>query len=280
MKFKSISLLFPLLLLAGCSDGPTGDFNTFILGLGNPSNVPAGQYAQKILAYYEVDEAKLATSGHVTYGNNVGEVTSWVKQGSVGAGVIYRSDATTYELKIVGRATKEMCGQVLYPAAMINNNNSETVKKATKSFLQYLTNKDAMDEFKKVGFVSAHDAMDIDEQVSESVTINVFAATSMTASMNAVVEKYKTVAPNVTVAVNYAASGTLQAQIENSVDSCDLFISAAQKQMNALQEENLIVVDSRFDILENEVCLCVPDKNPYNVNSFDDLVTVLKEILK
>lgn len=273
---KLILLSTALLTLGACS--PT-DYSHFILGLGNPSNVPAGQYAEKILQYYGIDKSALDQKGVIAYGNNVGEVTTLIKLGEVGAGVIYRSDATTYELKIVGRATEEMCGKVLYPTAIIKNNNSELVKNASKSFLEYLTNADAMEEFNKVGFVSACEAKEISTQTSENVEISVFAATSLTASLNSIITKYKTVAPNVNVVVNYAASGTLQNQIETNVEACNIFISAAQKQMNALQEEGLIDTTTRFDILENEVCLCVPELNPYNINSFDDLKNILNSIL-
>ena len=274
---KKLILLSATLLALGACSKP--DYSNFYLGLGNPSNVPAGQYAEKILQYYEIDKAALDAKGVIAYGNNVGEVTTYVKLGQVGAGVIYRTDATTAGLKIVGRATEEMCGRVTYPTAIIKNNNSELVKNASKSFLEYLTNSEAMEEFGKVGFVSACETKQISTQTTENVEISVFAATSLTASLNAVIQKYKVVAPNVSVVVNYAASGTLQGQIETNIEACNIFISAAQKQMNALQEAGLIEENTRFDILENEVCLCVPDANPYNINSFDDLKNILNSIL-
>lgn len=273
---KLILLNTALLALGACS--PT-DYSRFVLGLGNPSNVPAGQYAEKILQYYDIDKDALDDKGVIAYGNNVGEVTTLIKLGEVGAGIIYRSDATTYELKIVGRATEEMCGKVLYPAATIKNNSSELVKNASKSFLEYLTNQDAMEEFNKVGFVSACRAKEISTQTSENVEISIFAATSLTASLNKIVEKYHTAYPNVNFVMNYAASGTLQNQIETNVEACNIFISAAQKQMNALMLEGLIESSTRFDILENEVCLCVPNSNPYNINSFENLKNILNSIL-
>ena len=168
MKFKTSTLLISLLLLSGCSE-PANHPSKFMLGLGNPSSVPVGQYSEKILEYLEIDEAALLANNHITYGKDVGEVTSFIKQSSVSAGIVYKSDATTYQLKVVDYATQEMCGRVLYPAALIKNANSEIVKTATRSFLDYLTNDDAMDEFNKVGFVSACEAKDIERQVSESV---------------------------------------------------------------------------------------------------------------
>ena len=52
--------------------------------MGN-SDVPVGQYTQKILAYYDLDEAALAAAGVITYGSNVKEVTTQVTEGSVDA---------------------------------------------------------------------------------------------------------------------------------------------------------------------------------------------------
>lgn len=60
--------------------------------MGN-SDVPVGQYTQKILAYYDLDEEALAAAGVITYGSNVKEVTTQISEGSVDAGVVYCTDA-------------------------------------------------------------------------------------------------------------------------------------------------------------------------------------------
>ena len=88
--------------------------------MGN-SDVPVGQYTQKILAYYDLDEAALAAAGVITYGSNVKEVTTQVSEASVDAGVVYCTDAYSAGLTPVDEATKEMCGQVIYPAAVMKN---------------------------------------------------------------------------------------------------------------------------------------------------------------
>ena len=71
---------------------------------------------------------------------------------------------------------------------------------------------------------------------------------------------------------NFDSSGTLKTQIEEGAD-CDLFLSAAQKQMNALQDEDLINTDTRIDLLENKVVLAVPEGNPAGIQSFEDIGT-------
>ena len=119
-----------------------------LLAMGN-SDVPVGQYTQKILTWYGLDEAALANAGCITYGTNVKEVTTQVSEGSVDAGIIYCTDAFSAGLTIVDEATPEMCGQVIYPAAVLNT--SEHQEKA-QAFLDYLSTDDAMAVFEEVGF--------------------------------------------------------------------------------------------------------------------------------
>ena len=119
-----------------------------LLAMGN-SDVPVGQYTQKILAYYGLDEAALANAGCITYGTNVKEVTTQVSEGSVDAGIIYCTDAFSAGLTIVDEATPEMCGQVIYPAAVLNTSAHQTEAQA---FLDYLSTDDAMAVFESVGF--------------------------------------------------------------------------------------------------------------------------------
>ena len=116
--------------------------------MGN-SDVPVGQYTQKILAYYQLDEAALAAAGVITYGSNVKEVTTQVTEGSVDAGVIYCTDAYSAGLPPVDEATKEMCGQVIYPAAVLK---AAPNAEAAKEFLAYLQTDKAMTVFEGVGF--------------------------------------------------------------------------------------------------------------------------------
>ena len=116
--------------------------------MGN-SDVPVGQYTQKILAYYQLDEAALAAAGVITYGSNVKEVTTQVTEGSVDAGVVYCTDAYSAGLTPVDEATKEMCGQVIYPAAVMK---AAPNADAAKAFLAYLQTEEAMTVFEGVGF--------------------------------------------------------------------------------------------------------------------------------
>lgn len=119
-----------------------------LLSMGN-SDVPVGQYTQKILAYYELDEEALAKASCITYGTNVKEVTSQVGEGAVDCGVIYKTDAFSAGLTVVDEATKEMCGQVVYPAAAMKN---APQAEGAKLFLEFLKGTEASKCFSEVGF--------------------------------------------------------------------------------------------------------------------------------
>ena len=119
-----------------------------LMAMGN-SDVPVGQYTQKILAFYGLDEEKLAKDGVITYGTNVKEVTTQVTEASVDCGVVYCTDAFSAGLTPVDHATKEMCGQVIYPAAVLNVSKNQ---EAAKEFLAYLQTDEAMKAFETVGF--------------------------------------------------------------------------------------------------------------------------------
>ncbi len=116
------------------------------LAIGN-SDVPVGQYTQKIFAYYNLDEAAIAEK--LTYGSNVKEVTTAVSEGTVDCGIIYASDAYSAGLTVAAEATADMCGQVIYPAAVLNTSAQQ---EAAAAFLQYLQGAEAAAEFQKVLF--------------------------------------------------------------------------------------------------------------------------------
>ena len=120
-----------------------------LLAIGN-SDVPVGQYTQKIFAYYGLDES--AMTDCLTYGNNVKEVTTQVSEAAVDCGIIYATDAFSAGLEVVDSATAEMCGQVIYPAAVLKGEKEE----AARAFLAYLETDAAMTVFERVGFSAVY----------------------------------------------------------------------------------------------------------------------------
>lgn len=132
-------------LKAGLENG------TIMLAMGN-SDVPVGQYTQKILTYFGLSEEDLAVTNALTYGTNVKEVTTQVSEAAVDCGIIYQTDAFSAGLTVVDTATAEMCGQVIYPAAIMNvSQNPE----AAQAFLDFLKTDTADKVFEKVGFTPA-----------------------------------------------------------------------------------------------------------------------------
>ena len=119
-----------------------------MLAIGN-SDVPVGQYTLKIFNYYGIDETAVANK--LTYGNNVKEVASQVSEGAVDCGIIYATDAHSAGLTVVDSATAEMCGQVIYPAAVLKGDKED----AAQDFLAYLQTDAAMTVFESVGFSAA-----------------------------------------------------------------------------------------------------------------------------
>ncbi len=122
-----------------------------LLAIGN-SDVPVGAYTLEILEYLGKPVEEFEKEGKITYGSNVKEVTTQVKEGTVDAGIIYATDAASANLEVVDLATKDMCKQVIYPAAVLNITKKEL---EAKRFLDYLTTDEAMGVFESVGFARA-----------------------------------------------------------------------------------------------------------------------------
>ncbi len=127
---------------------------TVLLAMGN-SGVPAGQYAQKILEYLGLDEAALATSGQISYGSNVKEVSTQISEGVVDCGIIYATDAKAAGLEIVDSAGEEMCGHVIYPASILE---ASTHRDEAMDFLSYLRSEAGRARLEAYGFAPFGDA--------------------------------------------------------------------------------------------------------------------------
>lgn len=147
-------------VLAVPDDNPAG-IETFsdlatdklsLLCIGN-DDVPVGSYSLEILDTLGIDIAQLESDGKVTYASNVTEVANQVKEGAADCGIIYATDAYTYELTVVDQATSDMCSQVIYPAAVMKCGSGEAAEAAAQAFLDYLhTDENAIAVLEGVGF--------------------------------------------------------------------------------------------------------------------------------
>jgi molybdate transport system substrate-binding protein len=118
-----------------------------------------------------------------------------------------------------------------------------------------------------IGCGSQQTAVQPDQQ-EEPVKLMVSAAKSLSDAAAELKEIYEEEHSNVTITYNFGASGTLQKQIEEGAPA-DIFISAGVKQMDALAEQDLIVADTRSDLLGNELVLIV--KEGIDIQDFDGL---------
>lgn len=117
---------------------------------------------------------------------------------------------------------------------------------------------------------------------SEQAEVVVFAAASLESALTQIAQTYEAQHEDVKLTFTFDSSGTLKTQIEEGA-VCDLFLSAAQKQMNQLDSQDttgantdgldFVYSDTRIDLLENQVVLAVPPENPGKINSFSDLAS-------
>lgn len=105
---------------------------------------------------------------------------------------------------------------------------------------------------------------------AQPATLLVAAAASLQDVLENLDPLFESTNPGITVNYNFAASGPLQQQIEQGAP-VDLFISAAVRQMNALQEKNLILTDTRRNLLTNYLVLVVPRNSTLKLTSFRQL---------
>ena len=108
-----------------------------------------------------------------------------------------------------------------------------------------------------------------EETPKTQVTLIVSAAASLRDPMNEIKDIYAKETQDVSVTCNFASSGSLQKQIENGAD-VDVFISAANKQMDALEEEGLLEDGTKKTILGNSIVLVIPEDSSL-ISSFEEL---------
>lgn len=106
----------------------------------------------------------------------------------------------------------------------------------------------------------------------EKVELTILAAASLTDVCDELKTRFEKENPSISISISYGGSGALQTQIEEGAPA-DVFMSAAMKQMTALDGEGLMDSDSIVQLLENKVVMIVPKENDTSVSSFEDAAT-------
>lgn len=107
-------------------------------------------------------------------------------------------------------------------------------------------------------------------KMEKDVQITIFAAKSLNSVLDEMIEKYEATHSNVSIKTSYDSSGTLMTQIKEGAE-CDVFFSAATKQMDELQEEGLVVEDTRENIVNNQVCIVSYKNSGTSVSDLMDI---------
>ena len=105
----------------------------------------------------------------------------------------------------------------------------------------------------------------------EATTVTVLAARRLNTVMEELIAEYNKTQPNVAIVGSYDSSGTLMTQIEEGA-ACDVFFSAAQKQMDQLQDEDGLAVDgTRHKVVNNQVCVVTWKGSGTEVTGLSDI---------
>lgn len=147
---------------------------------------------------------------------------------------------------------KLILGLALCLTAVGCQNNESNNKESNKDSASKVESNKSSNEAKKAG------------------NLTIFAAASMTDVLDDLKSEFQKENPGSELTFNFDSSGTLKTQIDSGAKA-DVFISAAQKQMNGLEEENKLENDTRIDLLENEVTLAAAKGNDKKITDFKDL---------
>ena len=104
----------------------------------------------------------------------------------------------------------------------------------------------------------------------DDTTVTIFAAKSLNGGVDELIAMYNEEQPNVEVVTSYDSSGTLMEQIEQGA-ACDLFFSAAQKQMDQLEGDELVVDGTRANVVNNQVCVVTYKGSGTKVTGLEDI---------
>lgn len=117
------------------------------IAIGDPSNVPVGQYSEEIFTNLNIKDE---VNPKAVLGNDVRAVLTWVENEEVDCGIVYATDAyTSDKIKIISEAPEGSHNEVSYPVAVVKASKNDEV---AKRFLDFLSTDKAIALFEKYGF--------------------------------------------------------------------------------------------------------------------------------
>jgi molybdate transport system substrate-binding protein len=126
------------------------DNSIHVIALGDPGNVPAGQYGRQTLVAMHLLE-KL--NAKIVLAKDVRQVLTYVETGNADAGLVYATDAlTSTKVRVVATAPETSHEPIIYPVAVVKGSHSE---EAARKFIEYLASPAARAIFQKYGFIIA-----------------------------------------------------------------------------------------------------------------------------
>lgn len=154
---------------------------------------------------------------------------------------------------------KRMLAAALCMMMVLGTTACKSEEKEVKEAVEKETNETAETETEKTA-----------EDSQEPVEIQVFIAASLNTVMTDLAERYSEMEPNVKITYNADSSGTLLTQIEEGYE-CDIFFSAAQKQMDQLEQDGLVVEGTRQNVVNNQVVVLTLKDSGTKVTGLDTL---------
>lgn len=118
---------------------------------------------------------------------------------------------------------------------------------------------------------TAAQSLETGEAQTKDVSVTVFAAASLRAVMEDFESSYEEANPEVDIVLNTDSSGALLTQIEEGAP-CDIFFSAAQKQMNQLEEEKLVAEGTRKNVVNNQLVVITQPDSQTAVTGLADIM--------
>lgn len=252
VKYKSLFVLFAILILIGCSKADKVQIQSIEdlgnegvrISIGDPKHVPAGRYAEDVIKNLSKENPELAgkiESNIVSKEVNVRAVLDKVAMKEVDAGFVYRTDAYTEKEKVKIIEIPQGINVIAeYPIAVLNESDN---KRTAQEFVKFVLSQEGQGILENYGFKSVSSEACEYKPINIEEQLVIYAAGSLTDAFNEIILEFKK-ATGCDVRVLFASSGSLRQKIQAGAvggeAGADVFASASLKHMQILQEEQFV----------------------------------------